>query len=692
MNVKERRADFAAGTAAALAQQLGGELATFVAPGRLSTRFVFLADDDRLVVLCGDQERQRDVDRALAFGLAWAGDRDLQLVLPHAAVGPSITRASFLRPHIRVFGHDGTTVDEIAPVTRGEVLSAIDDDLELSAHDLGDRGSWVERLVEWCASHRDLRDARRPAYRAWHCDGRMVVRIRRTADGLEVSCGVHATVPSERYVPLVTRTITADLDDTQFAELTAAAQRAVDDRLDGTDASHREHLLQARLGDDPNSLGLDRVWREMPCVRPGGDRNYIDLLGVDPAGRIHVVETKIGGDEMLVLQGLDYLLWTLAHRDALAAALEARADLEPVVDFVVAGTSSTANAIGPYTAAQAEALHGSIRWRFHIADGWQAGDLTISGCQSRSMPDPPIARRRVAPRRFADRLNDELIARNGPLARDGVSMVSIDNHISAASRPIWDQLSAAGRLHRWARHVRSSQAFAINLFGSLAPSAHARLLSDVFEQPITAPSIEFEFEDPDDRLGEATPARPHRTQVDVVLRGERSSGSTVALLIEVKLSEDDFGHCSAFESERNDTRQVCRTSGAFGGDPHRCFQLRNHDTGPRRNYDQYLPPPPTQPPTPPACGCWYRTSASQPMRNLALAGVLAADGDTDARFALTALRDHHTIWRRWAEARRVLDTARMIDLPAERVLSYIEPAEREWLRSKYPLTEAGTNR
>jgi hypothetical protein len=86
--------------------------------------------------------------------------------------------------------------------------------------------------------------------------------------------------------------------------------------------------LQARLAAHPDVLGLDpdRLWRELPCVRPRGQRAFIDLAGVDAAGRIHLVETKIGDDPMLVLQGLDYWIWADAHRAELAEHLHVKPD------------------------------------------------------------------------------------------------------------------------------------------------------------------------------------------------------------------------------------------------------------------------------------------------------------------------------------------------------------------------------
>ena len=47
----------------------------------------------------------------------------------------------------------------------------------------------------------------------------------------------------------------------------------------------------------------------------------IDFLGVDNSGHLHIVETKIGGDEMLVLQGLDYWIWAQRNLPQLIADL-----------------------------------------------------------------------------------------------------------------------------------------------------------------------------------------------------------------------------------------------------------------------------------------------------------------------------------------------------------------------------------
>lgn len=53
--------------------------------------------------------------------------------------------------------------------------------------------------------------------------------------------------------------------------------------------------------------------------------------------------------------------------------------------------------------------------------------------------------------------------------------------------------------------------------------------------------VVFEYGDHTDLLGESSASSPHTTQVDVVIPAELDDGSTHLLLVEVKLTETDFG-------------------------------------------------------------------------------------------------------------------------------------------------------
>jgi hypothetical protein len=257
--------------------------------------------------------------------------------------------------------------------------------------------------------------------------------------------------------------------------------------------------------------------------------------------------------------------------------------------------------------------------------------------------------------------------------------------IIAAARPAFDQLAALGFLHGFIAHVRSSQAFALNLFGPLGRAGARDLLRRFNQQIVEADPPEFEYSGPGDPLGERTPGHDHVTQVDVLLRGRTSSGETHVALIEVKLSEIDFSLCSAYLDPRNPALEVCRTAGPYGGDPARCHQLTNHGGPTRRQYDVLLGSTADQ--SAAGAGCPYRLGANQPMRNVALARWLLTTGQADAvSYALCAPEHNPAIWRRWAQIKPLfaLSGVELVDLPATSVLSYHRHRDVDTLARRYP--------
>jgi hypothetical protein len=219
------------------------------------------------------------------------------------------------------------------------------------------------------------------------------------------------------------------------------------------------------------------------------------------------------------------------------------------------------------------------------------------------------------------------------------------------ARPIYADLVARGLDHRWAMHHRSSQAFALNLFAPLDAERVGAVFGLLELDAASVAPIEYEYSDQLDRLGESRPKSPHLTQVDVVLRGTSPAGERLIALIEVKFTETDFGHCSAYVNPSNPRLDVCRSPGLFGGQPDHCFQLANHGDG-HRAYFEYLPAIPTVQPSGAsgAGGCLVRQSLNQPMRNLALAHLLLDTDEADrVVYALCAPENHPTIWRRFGE-------------------------------------------
>ena len=308
---------------------------------------------------------------------------------------------------------------------------------------------------------------------------------------------------------------------------------------------------------------------------------------------------------------------------------------------------------------------------------------------------PAGARGRRTPRktepRWAIRVRDTTeahAARAGTVLKRHIYWPEATDGLFPAAQDALSVLATNDLVHHQIAHIRSSQAFALNLFAPLDPKALVTMCAAL---GIEAASVEppvFEWSDPADRLAEATKASPHTTQVDVVLRARAAEGTTHVVLIEVKLTEPDFNWCSAWLSPNNDSLDVCRGSGPFGGNAGRCFQLRNQDREHRRQYDTRLGPLPAtaSEDVAPTSGCWFR-HANQPMRNVALARVVAETIDVSAvTVALCAPKNHAAIWRRWAEARRQfsgLDGVTLADLPAELVAAH--HPNREELTARYLL-------
>ncbi len=75
----DERGDLNADSAARVAAAIG--IPERASDGR-SERFAYFADGDRFLVVAGAQE-EGAVQLALAYGMAWAGERRLVLALPH---------------------------------------------------------------------------------------------------------------------------------------------------------------------------------------------------------------------------------------------------------------------------------------------------------------------------------------------------------------------------------------------------------------------------------------------------------------------------------------------------------------------------------------------------------------------------------------------------------------------------------
>jgi hypothetical protein len=411
-------------------------------------------------------------------------------------------------------------------------------------------------------------------------------------------------------------------------------------------------------------------------------RGFADLVGVTRDGRIAVVETKLGGDPMLVLQGLDYWTWATAHHQELATRLGLDPAGEAEVELVLGVDARDGSPrISRHLAAQAQALAGAVRWRIVGVEDWFAERPRAIRLPARTLsPEHPAAH-------FAGRLEAHLTkVAPGPLRRRVFLDDPADGVLPSAAQA---RRSLVGRrlLHAMDAHLRSSQRFAVNLFGPLPAAAVARLLARLFgDTPVDVDPVALEFAAPHDRLRERRPASPHQTQVDVLLRGIGGDGRRLAALGEVQLSERDFWYCSGYQSRRNPARDVCLDGGPFGGQPARCHQLRGDGSAEPRAYDRFLGP---VGPLSGHTGCLFRLGLNQPMRNLALGRAMLADREVDqVAYVLCAHDDNGPIWRRWAEAARVFGgdpTVPLDGMPASQVVALHQPDDAAWLRHHYAL-------
>ncbi len=647
-------------------------------------------DDSVLVVVVSPDEQRATLDLALAHGLSFQGDRDLRLVLPDEGAErwrPTLWRMAWLRPSVRLLLYtpgEADLAEQIVP-PRWQVLAAMrtDDRLRIDDHDLGAGRVFVDGLVARLDADPRLQAAHRESYRAWHVLGRQVLRLQRGPRGLvRMTAGVPFKERPDWAPPAVDRELTEALTASEIAALMELVGTFADARIDGRDSGSAEHELQARLA-TPEGLAAMRLegtlLRELPASRPGQRRAYIDLVGVDPWGRIHLVETKVGRDLGVVFQALDYRIWAEAWQGELRQALVDRGHVylsrRPRITVDVLVATDRGEAMLANLAPQLEAIDGSVKLRVGIASSWRADEpLKIRWYSGRSVvnagPHPRFAARMEVARGALARARG-LLTRTPFLKGPEVALPD-------AALPELQRLCAAGLDHPQLAHLRSSQGFALALFGGLTRVETLELGRLLLPGLVEVEEPVLELFDADDGLQERTARSPHQTQVDVGIRGTLDDGRRAMLFIEVKLSEDDFNGCSAWQASRNDSTACCEAEGPFGGSRESCFQLRNHDYTAagggrrRRRYDAFVPDralPDAAGTQGVGPGCPFRHSGNQPMRLVAMAGQAVSEGAVDvAVVALSAPGGHGAIWRRWAEVQRSVplpDGVSWGSLPAE---------------------------
>ena len=262
-------------------------------------------------------------------------------------------------------------------------------------------------------------------------------------------------------------------------------------------------------------------------------------------------------------------------------------------------------------------------------------------------------------------------------------------------------------LHDHAAHLRSSQAFAFNLFlpfrhgGSERLSAH---LADLLPAPLAVERVQFEWVPAGALLGELDGERPGEddaaTAVDVVLWCRLGDAGRAAVLVEVKLAEQGFTECRGRGHPANDRKHVCREPGRFFAEHDDCFVRRSPGRArPRRYWEIFATSRGSLrdafPGTDPVGACPFAGRAYQPMRNLAVADALVQDdysAVSRAWFVLCAHEGNPEISEQWDAWRALLPDPGMAPvLPASEVVR-IGDADglsewAAWMRARYMLAD-----
>ena len=392
MSLKEDRELFNTEVAPQLAEQVRPRVTSRWTGHRSltkSARFAYFADEQRLVIIAGDQEKGA-VEHAFAYGLGYREHRQLVLVLPRNYSFATLQRAPWFMDRARpeIWLHDSRSAQrEPLPSkagTIGELSKRLKDgqspskelvDAATPGH-LGTRSAAVHDLVEWATKHPQLDPSHRRSVRAWQCVGQRVLSIKRTGAGLCITAGIHYSKPAPEPVTVDKH---GNLSRDQV-EVQRQVEEGIRTRLEGPKPIHRrdEHWLQAVIRRDPTLVGVEQpALRELPAWRPRDNqtrwgRGFIDLIGVDGHGDVRIVETKLSDnpDDMLILQGLDYYIWAQAYRQVLIDRLGASAKAATEIHYVIGDTKDGAVKLSPFTAAQVQGLSDDVAWRFQTVHDW----------------------------------------------------------------------------------------------------------------------------------------------------------------------------------------------------------------------------------------------------------------------------------------------------------------------------------
>jgi hypothetical protein len=156
-------------------------------------------------------------------------------------------------------------------------------------------------------------------------------------------------------------------------------------------------------------------------------------------------------------------------------------------------------------------------------------------------------------------------------------------------------------LHDYVNHVRSSQAYCINVLYpvlSQNPSALLNLLESKINAHLTSLlGYEFEYSPETNILGEwkseSNKPEEYVTSVDLRIDTQDDHGKRVIFLVEVKFTESSFTQCGGFNSGSNvgETRKACLKGDELLRDYGLCYLHGANGKGKlRRTYFNYFEP------------------------------------------------------------------------------------------------------
>jgi hypothetical protein len=287
----------------------------------------------------------------------------------------------------RVFTHDSRTVSPVKIPSRKAAIERVTGQLKPGSDRaeemrvastpkyLRGASSSLQALLDHATRHPQLDGGHRKGERNWLCRGQRVLSIQSSGQGLRIRAGIHGNEDKGWMTIAPGEALSA----TQLGILKRKLDDGIEQRLVSGGKYHKpdEHWFQSVLRSQPWLVGLEHpVLREVPAWRPLADynkwsRSFIDLVGVDGLGDVHIVETKISSniDDLFVFQGLDYFVWSLAYKDWLVQRLAtSRRVADPTVEFVVGADVEGHSHISKRVPAHLAAI--DIPWKFRTINRW----------------------------------------------------------------------------------------------------------------------------------------------------------------------------------------------------------------------------------------------------------------------------------------------------------------------------------